>query len=213
MRASSPTIAIGLLAIATACGGADTRAEEPTSTSQATVVKGKPATTEGPAKQGEASAVAGVSPIQVASFVAFVGFRHGDDRDAATEVLTWTADGLGARKPLEMTGSEGFRYPGHLAISWSTEDSHIDYVSVRSKAAIKYLNGKGRGDARVEQLFGASLGEALGALGKPTLQADRPHAITYRYEFDTAGKKGTLTLEFDKLVSPPRCRSISVHWN
>ena len=214
MRGTMHAIAMGCLAWASACGGAEQNAEEPTPTTQATVVKATDAGGEAPAptRIEVDEAVPGVAKIQLARFVDFVGFHHGDNRDAATPVLAWKAEGLGARKPLEMSGSEGFRFPGHLAISWSTETQRIDYVSVRSKAAVQYLAGKGRSDSKLDALFGASISVARSALGKPTLEAQRPHAVTYRYDFDAGGKKGTVTLEFDRLVDPPTCRSVSVHW-
>lgn len=215
MRATNLIITGGTFAILTACGGAQDPVDPPVATTQATVVHADSSADDARdtrATTHQAKMIPGVARIAPAQFASFVGFNHGDDRDAATEVLAWKAADLGDRKPLEMTGSEGFRYPGHLAISWSADSKRIDYVSVRSQKAADYLASKGRTDGKLTALLGKSISEARSALGKPTLEADRPHAITYRYDFDAAGKTGTVTLEFDKLEQTPRCKSVSVHW-
>ena len=76
-----------------------------------------------------------------------------------------------------------------------------------------YINGKGRSDERLAWLWNRSIAEVRTALGKPTYEVDRPHAITYRYEWKANGVSGTVTLEFGKLDDPPRCQAVSVHWN
>jgi hypothetical protein len=197
------------------CGGSQVEPELPPRT-QATVVhadqsSGKP----GEKKGGEPvviEAVAGVDRIEPARFVDFIGFHKGDGADAVTALMPEELPRLGKRSPFELSGSEGFRFDHHLAISWATGSKKIDYISVRSRAALDYLANNGRSDAKLTSLFGATIGEAKGALGEPTLDATRPHAITYRYEFTAGGGRGTVTLEFSKLDDPPRCRAISVHW-
>ncbi len=164
------------------------------------------------AKADDGSAEPGIAPIAPAAFRRFLGFSQGQSHAGIAELMPTSCPPLGKREPIDMSGSDGFRYEHHLEISWDHETGQIDYISVRSDRAIQYLADHGHHDDNLAALWGKSIADARAALGAPTLQADRSHARTYRYDFASGGQHGTLTLEFSKLETPPRVRSISVHW-
>lgn len=204
------------VALCAACGGAEVSQAPPPQQTTAVIHKRAAVTADaGPAttaKIDEGSAEPGIAPIAPAAFETFLGFAQGQRHTGIAALMPAKSPALGQREPIEMSGSDGFRYEHHLEISWDHETGELDYISVRSDKAIRYLADHGHSDANLAALWGKSMAEARAALGAPTLQADRPHARTYRYDYDSGGKRGTLTLEFSKLETPPRIRSISVHW-
>jgi len=156
---------------------------------------------------------AGVKPIVPSAFVAFLGFKHGNRKNAFDGLLPAKQAALGKRTEIDMAGSKGYKYESHFAVAWDADSNRIEFVSIRSEEAVRYLKGKKRSDANLGVLWGISPGAAHGVLGKPTQVVNRPHAITYRYEFrDDDKRRGTVSLEFSKLADPVQCNSVSVHW-
>jgi hypothetical protein len=168
--------------------------------------------TPAPSKTFEPALPSGVKPFAPTEFVAFVGFTHGNAKPDVSTLVPTRHPTLGTRSKMEIMGSDGFRYEGHFAVSWQTEDSKIDYISVRSDAALAHLAKLQRSDARLQTLWGISPEGALGVLGQPSDIVERSHAWTFRFDFDNGGRKGTLSLEFSKLDETTACSAVSVHW-
>ncbi len=155
----------------------------------------------------------GVAPFPPAEFAQFIGLRHGAKGSALRDLLPARIPSLGKRTALAVAGSTGYEYARHFVVSWQTDNGRIEYVSVRSKQAIAYLEGKNRSDRKLTALWNVTTAQARGLLGEPNDNIDRPHARTLRYEFARAGRRiGVLSLEFSKLSTPPRLSSVSVHW-
>ena len=157
---------------------------------------------------------AGVEPFSPAEFVQYCGFHHGSSHTEIGALMPETQAAMGERTDNQMAGTAGVKYERHLAVSWRPDNGMIEYVSVRSDAAIEYLEGQNRGDDKLSALWRRSKAEALGILGEPTERVSQPHADAFRYEFEARdGRKGALTLLFSNLQSPPRCSRVSVSWS
>lgn len=155
----------------------------------------------------------GVTPFLPAKFSEFIGFRHGSKSSALRGILAKIDPSLGKRKTLGVAGSTGYEYARHLVVSWQTDNGRIEYMSVRSKKAIAYLEGHNRADRKLTALWNVTTGQARGLLGEPSDNIDRPHARTFRYPLKKSGRRiGVLSLEFSKLSTPPRLSTVSVHW-
>lgn len=156
----------------------------------------------------------GVNPFPASSFVSYLGLSHGASKSQVTSLLPKKHADLGARAAINLVGSTGFEYSGHMAISWETESGRVDYMSVRSATAKRFLEQQNRSDTKLDALWRASPSAAWGILGKPTERVSRPHLEAFIYKFKAAdARAGTLTLKFSKLSDPPRCQSVSVAWD
>lgn len=208
--------AVWVLMGATACGGA---AAEPVP-QQVVVTKSRidspPAADASPAPEGVAPAAGQVGAperVEVAGFVRFVALEHGANRADLDALLPDQAPGLGKRNPADMAGSSGVRYPGHLEVAWDPDTRRLQYIGIKSDAAVDYLEQRGHGDPRVRTLWGKSPAALEAMLGAPTETYDRPHAVTWRYEFTApGGREGALALELSKLGGEPAVSAVSVHW-
>lgn len=207
--------AVWILASAAACGGAAgpipqqvvvTSSESPPSLVQDAAVAHQkapePERDPGPTE-----------PLAVAGFVRFVALEHGATETQVQTLLPEQAPGLGQRNPADMAGSTGVRYAGHLEVAWDPDTLKLQYIGVKSAAAVDYLEAAGHGDPRIRSLWGRDAGAVRAMLGAPTEQFDRPHAVTWRYEFTAAdGRRGALSLELTKLGERPTVSGVSVHW-
>ncbi len=222
-----PATAFAILTAAASCGNGQSRVESPTPGDGA---DGHPedldtfhgdsadkpieggATSKDPWAD-ELERPAGVKPIAAAAFASFLGFDHGATMKQIISLLPEEIPKLGKRAEMDMAGSVGYKYEGHLAAAWDDESKRIEFLSVRSKEAIRYLADHGHSDEKLDVVWALSPGGAHGILGKPTQVVNRPHAVTYRYEFSTSDKRrGTVSIEFSKLAEPVRCSAVSVHW-
>lgn len=215
--ARSAGVILLVLTMSSACGNDARRVEQPTNLPPADPSDAGPVAdptrTEQPSTVFQPALPAGVSPFAPSVFVSFFGIHHGDRKDTVLALLPKDAGPLGPRSSIDIMGSDGFTYGGHFAISWLTETGQIDFVSVKSRAAIDFLTSRGRSDAHFDTLWGVSPQAALGILGQPTEVVERPHAWTFRFDFDTGGRKGTLSLEFSKLSDTLGCSAVSVHYS
>ena len=215
-RMARSLAAILLLLAMPACGNDARRVEQPTTLPPASPPDAGPVadppSNEQPSTVFQPALPPGVSPFAPAELVTFFGIHHGDRKDSVLALLPEDAGPLGTRSPIDIMGSDGFTYGGHFAVSWLTETGQIDFVSVKSQAALDFLTSHGRSDAHFDTLWGASPQAALGILGQPTEIVERPHAWTFRFDFDAGGRKGTLSLEFSKLSDTLDCSAISVHY-
>lgn len=216
-RSRAPVLLAAAVGWAAGCGGGAMPAAAPThgaATGGPTVGDRAVAPHEGAEVQAAAAALpAGVEPFAPTAFVTFLGIAHGANEAELGGLLPETHESLGERTPMDIMGSRGFKYDGHFAVSWQTSSGRIDYITVKSDAAVRYLEAHARRDDKLQVLWGISPGGAVGVLGQPTDVVDRPHAQTYRYEFEApGGRAGAVSLEFSKLSSPLRCSAVSVHW-
>lgn len=204
-----------MLLVSAGCGG--TEVAPPTGPeTTATVTHGKRVAADdgdaGPQSDVREPIPTGIEQIPVGQFTTFAGFKRGQSNSAVVAALMPWESELGKRKLIDIWGNEGWEYDGHLTVSWQVPGGQIDYVSVKSAKALEYLESHGHADARLRALWDNTTAEARARLGEPTQEADRPHARTFRYDFDAGGSQGTLSLEFNKLTDPPKCEAVSVHW-
>lgn len=202
-----------MLLLSAGCGGTDVTPTGPETTATVTHEKRAP---EAGSAQPKPEVVpepipSGIAPIPVGQFTSFAGFTRGQSNQAVGALMPWENE-LGKRKVIDIWGNEGWEYEGHLTVSWQVPGGQIDYISVKSEKALAYLESHGHTDPRLRALWDNTIGEARARLGEPTQQADRPHARTFRYDFEAGDARGTLSLEFNKLADPPRCEAVSVHW-
>jgi hypothetical protein len=204
-------LAAAMLLVSPGCGGTEVNPTGPESTATVTH-KDRQVGEEADAGPDVIEPIpTGLTPIPLAQFNSFAGFRRGQSNEGIAKLMPWNSD-LGERKTIDIWGNEGWEYDGHLTISWQVPGGQLDYVSVRSEKALAYLESHGHSDARLRTLWDNTMAEARARLGEPTQQADRPHARTFRYDFTAGGAQGTLSLEFNKLLDPPKCEGVSVHW-
>jgi len=220
-----PATAFAILILSSSCGNGQSRIETPTpighndtTTGELTAFQGDMGPIDGGTSgddpwADELERPAGVQPIDPASFVTFLGFSHGDKKDKLVSLFPESDPRLGKRADMDMAGSEGYKFEGHFAAAWDLETSRIEFLSVRSEDAIHYLAAQGHRDSNLQVVWGMSPGAAHGLLGEPSQVVNRPHAVTYRYDFHTSDeRRGTASLEFSKLAEPVRCSAVSVHW-
>jgi hypothetical protein len=211
--------AVWVLVGATACGGA---AAEPvpqqvvvkeSRVAQAPTADASPEPDRDAPGAGQVGQVEAAERIEVAGFVRFVALEHGATKADLEALLPEQAPGLGPRSPADMAGSSGVRYPGHLEVAWDPTTRRLQYIGIKSPAAVDYLEQRGHGDPRVRILWGKSPAALEAMLGAPTETYDRPHALTWRYEFTApGGREGALALELSKLGDHPAVSAVSVHW-
>ena len=176
---------------------------------------GAPATEEAGTEDpwaGEVEHPVGVDPLDPAAFITFIGFEHGQTMKQVDRLLPARDSQLGERTEIDMAGSMGYKYEGHFAAAWDARSKRIEFLSVRSQEAMSHIFAKGREDDKLKLVWGITPAAAHGLLGPPTQVVNRPHAVTYRYEFVDGDRRGTVSLEFSKLATPVRCSAVSVHW-